>query len=63
MIGGIKRLVRGIDVGGLGGQGGLRLLAVVMHDLRHRLVDQALQRLDGFNRARPIVFGFKDADQ
>ncbi|MNS80715.1 hypothetical protein D3C72_1144080 [compost metagenome] len=63
VVGGIQRLVCGIHVRGLGRQRGLRLFAVVVDDLRHRLVDQALQGLDRFDRARPVVLGFKDADQ
>ncbi len=49
--------------GGCERHGLLRQFAVVMHQLGHRLVHQAAQRLDGVDGAGPVMFGFVDADQ
>ncbi len=63
VIGGIQRLLRCGNIGRLGRHGGDRALALVMHRLRHRFVDQAAQALDRLDRTRPIVLGLVDAYQ
>lgn len=63
MLGGIQRCLGGIEIGRLGRQRPLRLFAVVVHQLRDRLIDQTMQGAHGLDGARPIVFGFVDTDQ
>ncbi|CFP58214.1 Uncharacterised protein [Bordetella pertussis] len=63
MVGRVQRGMGGVEIHRLGRQRGLRLLAVVVHDLRHGLVDQPVQGLDRLDGARPVVLGFVDTDQ
>ena len=63
VVGSIERGIGLGDIGRLGGQRGLHLFALIMHQLRNRFVDQRAQPLDGFDGPGPIMLGLVDANK